>query len=156
MTDSATLRPSPTVTGPWTVVGVVATVLALWVALDVRSNLIAWLFVALCLVVTSYVAIQLATPGRFAVVLDDDGIEVSLPWQHDRIPWDRVHLARVIRVIGEPVLEVHAWDPGEVTRRSPQPVGILLPMGADLPTLHRVLEARLGRYRQPGTDPVSN
>lgn len=156
MTDSATLRPSPTVTGPWTVVGVVAIVLALWVALDVRSNLMAWLFVALCLVITSYVAIQLAAPTRFAVVLDDDGIEVSLPWQHDRIPWDRVHLARVVRVVGEPVLEVHAWDPGERAQRSPHPVGILLPMGADLPVLHRVLEARLGRYRQPGTDPVSN
>ncbi len=156
MTDSATLRPSPTVTGPWTVVGVVAIVLALWVALDVRSNLIAWLFVALCLVVTSYVAIQLAAPNRFAVVLDDHGIEVALPWQHDRIPWDRVHLARVVRVVGEPVLEVHAWTSGEGVQRSPEPVGILLPLGADLPTLHRVLEARLGRYRQPGTDPVSN
>lgn len=140
-----TLRPNRGATARWTLVGGVATLLALWVAIDATDSVLAWAFVALCLLLTSYVASQLVAPSRFRLVLDGAGIEVQLPWQHDRVPWDRVHLARVVTITGEPVLELHVWDPDEPAQTTPRATGVLLPLGADVAALHRVLEQRLGR-----------
>lgn len=142
------LRPSASATVPWALVGGISTALALWVALDAGTSLLAWLFAGLCVVATSYVLVQVLVPGWFTVVLDRSAIDAHLPWSHQRITWDRVHIARVVRVLGEPVLELHVWDPDRVTQ-IPRAVGILLPFGADLPALHRVLEERLGRMDAP-------
>lgn len=143
---TATLRPSPVVAGRWTGVGTAATALAVWVALDARTSLVAWVFAALCLVVTSYVAVQVVAPRWFTVVLGPAAIEARLLWQRHRVPWDRIHLARVVRVAGEPVLELHVWDPDDVARTRPRAVGLVLPVGVDQSVLHRVLEQRLGRH----------
>lgn len=143
---SVTLRPSRAAVGQWTLVGAIASGLAVWVAIDARTSLIAWLFVGLCLLATTYVAIQLVLPSRFRLVLDDAGIEVVLPWQRTRLTWERVHLARVVPVTGEQVLELHVWDPDDESQSTPRALGILLPFGADLAVLHRVLEQRLGRH----------
>lgn len=142
---AVTLRPDRGVAGRWTAVGGAAFLLALWVALDAGDSVLAWAFAALCLVLTSYVAVQLVRPDRFELLLDGAGLEVRLPWQRARVPWDRVHLARVVTVTGEPVLELHVWDADAPGQSTPRATGVLLPLGADLEQLHRQLERHLGR-----------
>lgn len=140
---TVTLRPSRATAGGWTAVGAVATGLAVWVALDAADSLVAWVFAALCLVVTLYVALQLVAPRWFTVALDAEGVEVRLPWQREHVPWDRVHQARVVRVAGEPMLELHV-DAADDHARG-RGLGVVLPVGSDQDALHRVLEQRLGR-----------
>lgn len=142
---TATLRPSRVAAVAWTAVGLAGTALAVWVAVDARASLVAWVFAALCLVVTSYVALQALAPGWFTVVLGPAALEVRLPWQRQRIPWDRVQVARVVRVAGDPLLELHVRDP-DGAQAQPRAMGVVLPLGADLATLHHVLEQRLGRH----------
>lgn len=138
---TATLRPSRATAGRWTAVGAAATGLAVWVALDAADSLVAWAFAALCLVVTLYVALQLVAPRWFTVHLGAEGVEVRLPWQRERVPWGRIRQARVVRVAGEPMLELHV----EAQGGQPQGLGVVLPVGSDQAVLHRVLEQRLGR-----------
>lgn len=148
------LGPDRGVAGRWTGVGLLAAVLALWVALDARDSVLAWAFVALCLVVTSYVGIQLVRPDRFVLQLDPGGVEVRLPWQRARVPWSRVHVARVVNVAGEPVLELHVWDLDDPAQSTPRATGILLPVGADLDALHAGLEHHLGVADDAVTGPA--
>lgn len=140
---TTTLRPSRATAGGWTAVGVSATALAVWVALDAADSLVAWAFAALCLVVTLYVALQLVAPRWFTVHLDAEGVQVRLPWQRERVPWGRIRQARVVRVAGEPMLELHVSE--HTDRGQPQGLGVVLPVGSDQAALHRVLEQRLGR-----------
>lgn len=148
--DEVILEPDRAIAGRWTLVGAVAVGLAVWIAVDAGTSVLAWTFLALSLVVWSYVVLQLAVPSRFQLRLDAAAIEVSLPWQRRRIPWQRVHFARVITVTGEPVLELHLWDPDEPAQQSPRATGVLVPLGADLAALHAMLDRHLGR-----ADPAS-
>lgn len=151
---TVTLRPDRGAAARWTAVGLGAVALAVWVAVDAGDSVLAWAFAALCLVLTSWVAVQLVVPHRFELVLDDAAIDVRLPWQHVRVPWGHVHLARVVTVTGEPVLELHVWDPDDPAQASPRATGVLLPLGADQQQLHRVLEDHLGLAPPgPATDP---
>lgn len=147
------LVPDRGVAARWTATGATASLFALWVAMDASASLLAWAFLALCLVVTSYVALQLAMPGRFVLRLDAVGVEVHLPWQHARVAWSRVHVARVVTVAGEPVLELHVWDADDPAQDSPRATGILLPLGADLDVLHAALERHLGVADLPASEP---
>lgn len=149
-TDAVILGPDRGVAARWTVVGALASALALWVALDAGASILAWTFLALCLVVTSYVLVQLVLPGRFQLRLDGSGVEVRLPWQRARVAWDRVHVARVVSVAGEPVLELHLWDLDDPAQARPRATGVLLPLGADLALLHRELERHLGLAEADG------
>jgi hypothetical protein len=142
------LRPNAVTAWRWSAIGVAATALAAWIAIDAGDSLLAWGFLALCLVLTTYVVAQLVVPGRFEIHLDGAAIDVRLPWQRVRVPWDHVHLARVVTVTGEPVLELHVWETDDITR-APRATGILLPLGADLPALHQTLERQLGRWSDP-------
>lgn len=142
--DEVILQPDRVTAWRWTLVGAVTVGLALWVAVD-AGTMLAWMFVALCLVVSSYVAFQLVAPDRFQLRLDAAAIEVRVPWRHRRIPWHRIHTARVITVTGEPVLELHLWDPDEPAQDAPRPTGVLVPLGADLDLLHAMLDRHLGR-----------
>lgn len=150
-TSDVTLEPDRATAWRWTLTGLATVGLAAWIALDAGTSLLAWGFVALCLVLSSYVVAQLVAPGRFRLRLDPAAIEVTLPWQRRRIPWDRVYLARVVTVMGEPVLELHLWDPQEPAQSAPTATGVLLPLGADLEVLHASLERHLGRA-QPTQD----
>ena len=146
------LRPDRGVAARWTALGGAACLLSLWIALDATASVLAWAFLALCLVVTSYVALQLAWPDRFVLRLDAVGVEVRLPWQHARVAWSRVHVARVVTVAGEPVLELHVWDVDDPAQAQPRATGILLPLGADLDVLHAALERHLGVAEAPAPD----
>lgn len=143
--DEVIVEPDRATALRWSLVGAAAVGLAVWIAVDARTSVMAWLFVALCAVLSSYVVSQLVMPRRFRLRLDTDAIEVSLPWQHRRIPWQRVHLARVVTVTGEPVLELHVWDPDRPGQESPRATGVLIPLGADLAGLHAMLDRHLGR-----------
>ena len=149
-----TLRPDRGVAARWTLVGMATIGVAIWIAVDAEDSVLAWAFVALCLVVTAYVVIQLVRPARFLVHLDPSGLEAALPWQHLRVPWHRVHLARVVRVTGEPVLELHVWDAEDPAQDTPRATGILLPLGADLDRLHQQLALHLGRAEDPVPRPT--
>ena len=146
------LGPDRGMAARWTALGVAACLLALWAALD-AMNVLAWAFLLLCLAVTSYVVLQLVLPGRFVLRLDGVGVEVHLPWQRARVAWSRVHVARVVHVAGEPVLELHVWDADDPAQAQPRATGILLPLGADLDVLHAALERHLG-VAVPATDPT--
>lgn len=150
--EGATLRPGRGVVARWSAVGGVACLLAVWIALDARDSVLAWGFAALCVVLTGYVVLQLARPDAFAVRLDASGIRVDLPWQHRHLPWDRIHLARVVTVAGEPLLELHVWDPDDPARAEPRATGVLLPMGVDLAVLHAHLDRWLGRSDDAPTE----
>lgn len=152
--NHVTLRPDRGVTGRWSAIGLLATGLATWVAVDARDSVLAWAFMALCVVVTSYVVIQLVQPGRFEMRLDPAGLDVRLPWQHMRVPWERVHLARVVTITGEPVLELHLWDEQDPAQSTPQATGVLLPIGADLDLLHEHLGRHLGRVEDAPSRPT--
>lgn len=143
--DEVILEPDRVTAWRWTLVGAVTVGLAVWVAVDAGTSVLAWMFVALCLVLSSYVGLQLVAPDRFQLRIDAAAIEVRVPWRHRRIPWQRIHLARVITVTGEPVLELHLWDPDEPTQDAPRPTGVLVPLGADLELLHAMLDRHLGR-----------
>ena len=147
------LGPDRGVAARWTALGVAVCLLALWIALDAPTSVLAWAFLALCMVVTSYVALPLTLPDRFVLRLDAGGVEVRLPWQHSRVAWSRVHLARVVAVAGEPVLELHVWDADDPAQEQPRATGILLPLGADLDVLHTALERHLGVADVPVTGP---
>lgn len=144
-TTEVILEPDRATAWRWTLVGAVAVALAAWVAIDAGTSLVAWVFLALCIVLSSYVVVQLVAPRRFRLRLDASAVEVALPWQHHRIPWDRVHLARVVTVMGEPVLELHLWDPDAPAQSTPRATGVVLPLGADLAHLHAMLDHHLGR-----------
>lgn len=147
--DEVVLEPDRATAWRWTLVGAVAVALATWVAVDAGTSVMAWTFVALCVVPSSYVVLQLLVPRRFQLRLDAAAVEVILPWQRQRIPWQRVHLARVVTVTGEPVLELHLWEPDDPAQDAPRPTGVLIPLGADLDVLHAMLERHLGRAEPP-------
>lgn len=142
--DELRLRPARGVTARWSLVGGLATVLATWAALDARESVLAWAFAALCLLLTTYPLLQLARPSRFALRLDAAGVELAMPWQQVRYPWERIHLARVVTVVGEPVLELHVWDAEHPDGATPRATGMLVPLGADLDALHAQLASHLG------------
>lgn len=139
------LRPSASLAGRWTAVGLLATLLATWGAVAAGTSLLAWGLVAVAVALTVPVAAEWLLPDRFTVALDDIAAEVQMPWQRVRIQWADVHRAQVVTVAGEPVLELHVWDPDTPAQTQPRGVGVLLPLGADLPSLHRHLERLLGR-----------
>ncbi len=154
-TSEVTLEPDRATAWRWTLIGVATVALATWVALDAGTSLLAWGFVALSFVLSLYVVLPLLAPHRFQLRLDAAAIEVTLPWQRRRIPWDRVYLARVVTVMGEPVLELHVWDPDDPAQTAPRATGVLLPLGADLEVLHARLERHLGRA-EPTQDGSAN
>jgi hypothetical protein len=136
------LRPSRAAAGGWSATALITLAVAGWIVVDSRGAVLAWLFATLVALVSVFFLWQFLLPGRFEVRLGSDDLEATLPWGHRRVAWEHVRLARVVRVTGEPILELHVTGgSGGDTR----PVGVLLPLGADLDALHGFLEARLGR-----------
>lgn len=150
------LRPSASLAGRWAAVGLLATLLAVWGAVASGTSLLAWGLVAVAVLLTAPVAAQWLLPDRFVVALDDTAAEVQMPWQRVRIQWADVHRAQVVTVAGEPVLELHVWDPDTPAQTQPRGVGVLLPLGADLPALHQHLERLLGRIDAAATTDLAH
>lgn len=134
------LRPARAITGWWTALAAVVVGAAVWIVYDSGGSLLAWGFLVLTLVVAAFFALQLVVPDRFTVELTPDRLQTHHPWGARTIAWDDVRWARVIRVTGEPILELHLeGHPDEDAT-----TGVLLPLGCDEDALHDFLAARLG------------
>ncbi len=143
--EPLTLRPSRRVALRWTLAVLVLLTAGAWFVVDSHGHPFAWLAVAVFVAVGSFFVGQLVAPGAFALHLDETGLEARLLWQHVDVAWDVVHVARVRRVIGDPILELHVREPsptGDPWRT--RAIGVLLPVGYDAPALHAFLAARLG------------
>lgn len=131
------LRPQRGRAVAWTVLAVLVMVAATWFLADVGSRLFAVGFLLVAAVPLVYFGTQLVAPDQFTVRLEPDELEIQQFWRHRTIAWEHVQQVRVIRVGGEPALELFAPAAGGR-------ITVLLPLGADLQNMHRFLRARLG------------
>lgn len=133
------LGPDRVRAGVWALVGLAACGLAVWVVGDSAGHGLAWALLVASAVLTAPYAAQLLVPGRFTWRLEADALVVRTVLRELRVPWDTVHLARVVRQAGEPALELQVdTEEGRHTRL------VLLPVGADRGRLHAGLEQHLG------------
>lgn len=139
------LRPGRGTVAGWTAAGLVLLAAGAWIVADSGGTVTAWAALALFALVTIFFAVQLLAPGLFEVALEHDRIEATTLGWHVELPWDAVRVARVTRRLGEPwlVLEVRVREAGGGD--GTEQIGILLPVGVDLPALHDWLGRRLGR-----------
>lgn len=144
-----TLRPAPGVAGRWSVAAALLVVAGLYLVLDTGGDLLAYPVLAVFGVVAAYFLVQALAPGLVEVRLEPDALRATTFGRRTEVAWDVVHLARVTRLAGEPVLHLRL-RPGVAegrTRRSA--VTVLLPLGCDEEAIHRFLAARLGRGPAP-------
>lgn len=139
------LRPDPGAAAVWSAWSGLLVAAGVWFAMDAPRSLIAWATLFLFALVAAYFVVQLAVPQLFEVRLTDDELQARVLWMRRRITWDRVHVARVQSLFGDPMLELQVHDadvrddPSRLTT-----LGVLLPVGTDTSALHRFLAARLG------------
>ena len=150
MLEPLTLRPSRRVAAWWTLGVAVLLAAGVWLIVDSHGHPFAWLAFAVFVAQGSFFVAQLVAPSAFAIELDDTGLEARLLWQHVDVAWDVVHVARVRRVFGDPILELHVREPSPTgdpwhTRA----IGVMLPVGYDAFALHTFLAARLGTGETP-------
>jgi hypothetical protein len=154
--ERVTVRPRPASASWWTLLGAALVAAGVFLVLDTSGHPAAWAALALFVPVAAFFTAQLVAPGAVAVHLDAEGLVARAPWRRTRVRWDDVHLARVRRVAGDPVLVLEIRQPASDGPASQDVVGILLPVGADLQALHSFLEQRLGRggraARGPGSE----
>lgn len=105
---------------------------------------IVWFVLLFFAIVAGYFLIQLVVPERFRVTLTYERLHATIGWMRVDVPWDDVHLARVRRAFGDPLLELQVLEP-ERPEVGPHLVAIPLPVGCDVEALHGFLAARLGR-----------
>lgn len=136
----------------WSLLGVLLVCGAILLVANADGHPLAWLLLALSTGAAGWFAVQLLAPDAVRVELDHDGVRARTFGWPIRVAWDQVHLARVRRIVGEPVLELEVrHDPGRAPGGPGRQRLILLPVGADLAPLHAFLEGRLGRapYARP-------
>lgn len=132
------LRPARGPAAAWAVAGVVLLAAGVWLVLDSAGAPLAWIAIAVFGVVAAYFLLQALVPSWFTLVCDEHGIRGRTPWRRLEVTWDGIDLASIDRFAGDPVLRLHlATDPPDV-------VDVLLPVGADVESLHAVLRDRLG------------
>lgn len=143
---SVRLVPDPPRAAAWAAAAVLLVTMAIWIIADTGGAVLAWIGLAVAIAVALYFAIPLVAPRATTVVLDPDRVHGRSYHATVDVPWDVVQVARVTRVAGESILELHVREPsttGDPWRT--RAVGILLPVGADTAALHDFLERRLGR-----------
>lgn len=129
------LRPQRTRAAVWATTALLALAAAAWFLIDMGPTLFTVGFLLLACVPVVWFGIQLVVPDQFTVRLEPDELEVQQFWRHRTVAWEHVKQARVVSSGGEPALEVSGIG-GEMT--------VVLPLGADVASVHRFLRARLG------------
>lgn len=132
--------------GVWLGLALLLVAMCVWLVGDSSGAVIAWIALALAIGVALYFLVPVLAPELTTLVLDEDRVRGRSYHADVEVAWDQVQVARVVRVAGEPVLELHVREPsptGDPWRT--RPVGILLPPGCDLDALHDFLAVRLGR-----------
>ena len=149
--DEVVLRRSGPVAGWWSLLGILLVAAGVFFVVDSEGHPIAWTLTALFAVPSSYFVIQLFWPRFVEVRLGSDELRSRSPLGRRTVAWGEVHLAKVRRVFGDPVLTIDVRRPdGDPERR-----WIPLPVGADLDRLHAFLGERLGRgSRLPTPGPL--
>ena len=139
----------------WSFLSLLLLAAGVFLIIDSGGHPGAWIALVAFAVPAAFFLIQLVWPGATAVRLDEDAFRSRTLFWRTEVPWDHVHLARVRRVAGDPVLALEIREPsptGDEWRN--RVVAVLLPIGCDLDRLHTFLEARLGhgnRLRAPRT-----
>lgn len=145
-----TLGPDPARARWWAGLSLLLVTLTLVVAIASEDGVLEWIGVAVAVAVAVYFVIPVVAPEVTTLVLDADGVHGRMYHVPVDVPWDVVRVARIVRVAGEPVLELHVREPrpGDDGQRT-RAVGILLPLGADLVALQELLATRtaLGALR---------
>lgn len=141
------LRPSRAAAAAWTGAGVLALAAGTYLAIDSRGHPLAVAFALLAAAATAVFAVQLLRPDLATVHLEQHGLHGRLLGRPVAVPWQRVYLARVRSIAGDPVLDLVLTDP-------PGRAVVPLPVGADLVALHAFLGARLGRGSTPQSPPA--
>lgn len=132
------LRPARGPAAAWAVAGAVLLAAGVWLVLDSAGAPLSWVALAVFGAVASYFLLQALVPSWFTIVCDEHGIRGRTPWRRLEVSWDQIDLATVDRFAGDPVLRLHlATDPPDV-------MDFLLPVGADVGSLHTILRDRLG------------
>lgn len=136
----------------WSLLGLLLTCGGLLLVANSGGHPLAWLLLVLSLPAGAWFAAQLLLPAAVSLELDAERIRARTFGLRTCVEWDRVHLARVRRIVGEPVLELEVRDtPGYAPAGPRRQRLVLLPVGADLAPLYAFLEGRLGRapYARP-------
>lgn len=132
----------------WAALALSLVAMTLLLALASEGGVLEWIAVAVAVSVATYFVIPVASPRMTTLVLDDAGVHGRMYHVEVEVPWHVVQVARVVRVAGEPVIELHVREPsseGDPWRT--RAVGVLLPIGADLDALQETLDGRTARRR---------
>lgn len=150
------LRPARWPAAGWSLVGLLASALALWAVVDTGGHGLAVALLVGCLILTVPWLVQLVAPGSVAWRLDEHGLLVRRLHRRLVVGWDEVGYARVVSAAGDPALELHLRatapteprghdDPRTGPGTEPTSTATLrLPVGADVTALHRCLARHLG------------
>jgi hypothetical protein len=137
--ESCTVRPDRRSALLWSGLAVLLVAVTGWLVWDSGLDVVAVVGLALAIGLLGWFGAQALVPSLFTVTCDGTGLHGRILWARVDVPWDEVHVVRVQRVAGEPVLQVHRRDGSE------GPAGLLLPVGVDLDALHRSLADHLGQ-----------
>lgn len=142
------VAPAPGSAISWAAAAALLVVLALIVAVPSDGGALEWIGVGVAIAVAAYFVVPVVAPAMATLVLDAYGVRGRLYHVMVDVPWEGVEVARVVRVAGEPVLELH------VRRPSPQgdgwrthATGYLLPIGTDVAAVEAFLASRGVRRR---------
>lgn len=139
--EEVVLRRNAAVAAWWSLLGTSLTSAGVFFVVDSDGHPVAWALLVVFALPSLYFLAQLLWPGSVEVRLGPERLRSRSPVGRRSVGWDEVHVAKVRRILGDPVLVVDVRRPdGELDR-----LRILLPVGVDLGRLHGFLEARLGR-----------
>jgi hypothetical protein len=142
------LAPDPARAVAWAVLALVLVAITLALAVTSDGGTVEWIGAGIAIAVAVFFVVPIVAPHLTTLVLDGEGVTGRSYHTAVEVSWDVVHVARVVRVAGEPLLELH------VRERSPigdpwrtRAVGILLPIGADIAAVEEFLAHRPGPTR---------
>ncbi|MDP9022293.1 MAG: hypothetical protein M3N57_06250 [Actinomycetota bacterium] len=138
------LRPARTTAAWWSLLGLALVAAGAALVADSGGHPLSWAGLALFVPVAAFFVAQLV-PGMAWVHLDGEGIYARMLWWRTAVTWDHVHLARVRRVAGDPVLVLDVREQGADGAEHRRHTAIVLPVGCDVTALHDLLARRLGR-----------
>ena len=139
------LRPRWSAAAAWGTLGLALIASGVYFVSDSRGHPLSWALLGAFLAVGGYYAAQAVVPGLVEVRLERDYVRSNLFGFKRRVSWEHVHVARVRRVGGDPMLHLEVREPsvsGDDFRH--RVIAIVLPVGCDLGALHRFLAIRLG------------
>lgn len=139
--EEVVLQRNAAVAAWWSLLGASLTAAGVFFVVDSAGHVVSWMLLAVFALPSLYFLAQLVWPRFIEVRLGPERLRARSPLGRRSVVWDDVHVAKVRRVLGDPVLVVDVRRPdGELDRTR-----ILLPVGVDLDRLHGFLRARLGR-----------